>query len=616
MTGRDFEFLNHGHDMTNKYDPTWELNSLLPHPATDDFSGRLTQIDSDLRKLADTTAVLPVATNASAVVEQWTKVLIAYEKVITQLDDVGSFIGCHAAADAENKLYQQIEARLAALRPYAERISTDIEFGLKECDDDTFERFIDSKPELQAVGFFLRDQRLNAAHRLPKPMEALAADLDVDGIHAWGRLYDRVSSEIRVQVMEHGAIVEKSPSQVSWDSAERTVRQNNYFATDRAWNSIADTCADALNHISGSRLTRYRRLGVSDHLDAPLRHNRLQRKTLDTMWSAVSDRKSVLKSYLDAKARLLGLEQLAWYDLQAPLPARTDTGKISYDDACNLVIDTMGRFSPEFGDFCRRAIQDRWVEAEDRSGKRQGGFCTYLPTARQSRIFMTFTNSQDSMSTLAHELGHAYHSFVLRDQPRLLQSYPMNLAETASTFAEAVLGENRLNVAKTDHEKMVILDGMLADSVGFLMNIHARFLFEDNFHHERASGEVTPDRLRELMSDAQQDAYLDSLAEGGNPNFWISKLHFYISELPFYNFPYTFGYLLSLGMFALAGEDDAFPERYRRLLIATGCHDTETAVQSTFGLDLTEPDFWNTSLDVVARRADEFVKLAEAAVGD
>ena len=205
------------------------------------------------------------------------------------------------------------------------------------------------------------------------------------------------------------------------------------------------------------------------------------------------------------------------------------------------------------------------------------------------------------MSTLAHELGHAYHSWVLRERPLFLRRYPMNLAETASTFAEAVLGEQRLDASTSTAEQLKILDLMLSDSVAFLMNIHARFLFEDNFHQERADGELTADRLSELMQSAQQAAYVNGLADDGwNPNFWISKLHFYISGLPFYNFPYTFGYLLSLGVYAVGKESSGdFPAQYRELLIATGCQETEAAVQSTLGYDLTQPDFWNKCLDIV-----------------
>jgi pepF/M3 family oligoendopeptidase len=352
-----------------------------------------------------------------------------------------------------------------------------------------------------------------------------------------------------------------------------------------------------------------------------LRLNRLQRQTLDTMWRTITERKGCLLRYFAAKARLLGLERLSWYDTQAPIPvlpqsavsASGTSGQLSWDDACGTVAKTLREFSPDFGDFADRAMRTGWVEAEDRPGKRQGGFCTGLPTRGQSRIFMTFTGSPDSMSTLAHELGHAYHSWVLRERPLFLRDYPMNLAETASTFAEAVVNDRRLADARTTREKLAILDNMCADGVAFLMNIHCRFLFEDRFHRERPQGELSAERLCELMEAAQREAYLGALAEDGwNPTFWISKLHFYIAGWPFYNFPYTFGFLLSQGVYALARETGPeFAERYRQLLLATGCMETEAAVQSTLGYDLTQPDFWNKSLDLVEAKVNEFVRLAD-----
>lgn len=602
-----------------KYSLTWELDSLLPHPQTEAFRAALQTFRDDLQKLARQSTSLPPVDAQADHVRWWVDFLTAYESVSARSRDFGSFIGCHAAADAENKLFQQLEAQLSALEPLEEQIATNFEFALKAATDDQLTALLQADARLREIEFFVRDQRRHAEVRLPKEQEQLAAELAVDGIHAWGRLYDRISGALRVKVMERGELVEKSVGQVQFDSPERSVRENNFFAANKAWKTIADTCADAVNHIAGTRLTIYKKLGI-DYLEVPCRLNRMRRETLDAMWSAVSDRKACLLKFLERKAEAIGREKLAWYDLTAPFPksslrssatAKTSSDELSYDDACGLVIRTFHGFSPELGEFARRAIDERWVEVENRSGKRQGGFCAGFATKQQSRIFMTFTNSADSMSTLAHELGHAYHSYVLRERPLFLRRYPMNLAETASTFAEAVLGEQRLKESESTAEQIEMLDAMLSDSVSFLMNIHARFLFEDDFHRERAAGEVPAERLSQLMLDAQQRAYLGSLADDGwNPSFWISKLHFYISGWPFYNFPYTFGYLLSLGVYALGQQGGArFPERYRQLLIATGCRDTEDAVRSTLGYDLANPDFWHKSLDIVERRVQQFLEL-------
>jgi pepF/M3 family oligoendopeptidase len=599
---------------TMKYCQNWDLESLLPNPASDEFTKVVDEYRHGLRALADRSDQLPAVRAANATA--WGRLVQEFERLEMTATDLFAFIGCQAAADAANKLYRQFEASLSALDPLRERIATNVEFAFREAADADFEGLVAAEPVLARNAFFLQLRRKNAKLRLPRGEELLAADLAVDGIHAWGRQYDRLSGELRIRVMEKGEVVEKSPGQIRFDAPERSIRENNFYAAEKSWKSIADSCADSLNHIAGTRLTVYRRLGLTDHLDLPLHKNRMQRATLETMWSVITRRKGVLLKYLAAKARLLGLERLAWYDTQAPLPAADQPGHsadISYDAGSDLVVRTFSAFSPDFGEFARLALTQRWVEAENRSGKRQGAFCTGFATQKQSRVFMTFTNTHDNVSTLAHELGHAYHSWVLKDEPFFLQDYPMNLAETASTFAEAVLAEQRLAESTSRDERLSILDHMLADAVAYLMNIHARFLFESRFHEERAQGELPAARLSELMLAAQKEAYLDSLAaDGWYPDFWVSKLHFYISGLPFYNFPYTFGYLLSTGLYALSQSTGAkFPEQYRRLLVATGCMETEPAVQLSTGYNLAEPAFWEKSLDVIERRVGQFVELAE-----
>lgn len=595
----------------SKYSLVWDLDSLYPRPDSVEFKVLLDEYKGEISTLAAQSEKLPAVAAANA--KAWADFLDEVERVFAKSGDLGAFVGCHSAADSENKAYQQIEAILAATGPERNQVFTNIELAFRSLSDADLNAFAKGDSRLERIRFFLEDCRANSQLRLSKDLELLAAELGVDGIHAWGRFYDRVSGELKVEVMEKGEIVKKSVGRIRPDEMDRTVRQNNFFAVEKSWKKVADHCADALNHIAGTRLAKYKRLGTKDHLDAPLRANRMRRETLEAMWDTIIQRKGSLLKFFERKAQLLGLEKMSWYDQLAPLPqASRGTGDtLKWDDACDTVVQAFREFSPELGQFAEKSFVDRWIEAEDRSGKRQGGFCTGLPVRQQSRIFMTYRGSADDMSTLAHELGHAYHSYVLREQPFFLQDYPMNLAETASTFAEAVLGAKRLGRAQSTGEKLGILNNMIMDAVAFMMNIHARFIFENRFHVERAEAELTSDRLTEIMLEAQKEAYCNAFEEWSSV-FWISKLHFYISGLPFYNFPYTFGYLLSLGVYSTADEfGKSFPDRYRKLLIATGQQNAEEAVQSTLGYDLSKPDFWNRSIDIVDQRVNEFLKLSE-----
>ncbi|WP_042164379.1 M3 family metallopeptidase, partial [Paenibacillus gorillae] len=255
------------------------------------------------------------------------------------------------------------------------------------------------------------------------------------------------------------------------------------------------------------------------------------------------------------------------------------------------------------------ALKQGWVEAEDRAGKRPGGFCTAFPKDGQTRIFMTYAGTPDNVSTLAHELGHAYHQHVMNDLPAFSQEYAMNVAETASTFAELIVSDSAMKAATDKEEKIGLLENKIQNSVAFYMNIHARFLFETRFFEKRRQGMVTATELSELMEAAQREAFSGTLGEV-HPHFWASKLHFYLTDVPFYNFPYTFGYLFSAGIYARAQQEGpAFAERYVQLLRDTGSMTVEELAQKHLGVKLDEEGFWRDAVALTNEDIKLFLEL-------
>ncbi|MDP4157806.1 MAG: M3 family metallopeptidase, partial [Bacillota bacterium] len=272
-------------------------------------------------------------------------------------------------------------------------------------------------------------------------------------------------------------------------------------------------------------------------------------------------------------------------------------------------IENFATFGSKLSEFAKHALENRWVEAEDRPNKRPGGYCTGLPELEESRIFMTFTGSPNDASTLAHELGHAFHSFVMKDLPTLNRNYAMNVAETASTFAENIIGNATVTNAKTKQEKITLLNAKLGNAIAMFMNIHARFLFEDQFYAERSKGIVSEQRLNELMVNAQKEAYCNSLS-GYHPHFWCSKLHFFIDDVPFYNFPYTFGFLFSLGIYAeFLKNPNGFEDKYIALLRDTASMKVEELAKKHLGVDLTKPAFWEAGIKLMENDVKEFIQL-------
>lgn len=194
---------------------------------------------------------------------------------------------------------------------------------------------------------------------------------------------------------------------------------------------------------------------------------------------------------------------------------------------------------------------------------------------------------------------------------QLNRAYAMNVAETASTFAEMIVADAALKQAETKDEKLFLLEDKIQKSVAMFMNIHARFLFETRFYEERKQGVVPAEKLNELMEAAQKEAFCDSLGEY-HPHFWASKLHFHITGVPFYNFPYTFGYLFSLGIYARALRENAdFEEKYIALLCDTASMTVEDLAMKHLGADLTERSFWEDAVRLAVQDVQEFLELTE-----
>ncbi|MBP9841235.1 MAG: M3 family oligoendopeptidase [Simkaniaceae bacterium] len=448
--------------------------------------------------------------------------------------------------------------------------------------------------------FPLEERILLAKKRRPLAEEKLAEKLSINGLHGWGQLYDSLvthtSFPFQGKNLSFGQIENKL------DEGDRCLRKEAFFSIQHAFDEKKELFARVLNHLGGFRLENDLDRGYT-FLEEALERNRMEEKTLFAMWKVVEANKQPLFDYLAQKAKHLGIERLSWYDLEAPL--KSEKGTISLKEGSSLILQHFHHFSPDMAHFAERALANQWVESEDRPKKRPGGFCTNFPLTKETRIFMTYGGSYTNLFTLAHELGHAYHSHVVFDLPEMEQDYRMNVAETASTMAEMILISAAIEGAKTREEKLKLLDEKIQRSVTYLLNIHARFLFEKSFYEERMKGYVSPDKLSALMLQAQKTAFGDKL-ETYHPFFWASKMHFFFSGSAFYNFPYTFGYLLSLGIYDTIKSPDA----YRDLLKDTGRMTVEDLVEKHLGFDLRDPLFWEKAVHIALADISLYLKLS------
>lgn len=541
--------------------------------------------------------------------------LIKQQETITEgFSQCNSYITALLSANVKDTQAKLLSGKLYALLPRWQSADTILSKKFAEISDNNWQTLLQTDA-FSLIAFRMNEIRRDGHRLLSEAEENIINTLSLDGLNAWSSHYDTIVGTIVIPFEENGKVTDLSAGQAfnkMMGDPDPLVREKLFIAWEKAWQEKTSLLSDTLNHLDGFRLSTYKLHGMNDYLQKPLEYNRLKKETLDVMWATIQKNKQPLVDYLTRKANLFGKEKMEWQDQDAPIILGDLKEKtFTFDEAASFIIENFQKFSPKMATFAQSAFEKSWIEAEDRPGKRPGGYCTELPETQESRIFMTYSNSVNEVATLAHELGHAFHSSVMWDLPALNRDYAMNVAETASTFAELIVADATLKAAKTKEEKINLLDTKLQNALAMFMNIHSRFIFENRFYSARQEGLVSEEEITQMMVEAQKEGYHDALATY-HPHFWAAKLHFFIDDVPFYNFPYTFGYLFSLGIYAYANKKGtSFEQEYIELLRDTASMTTEELAQKHLGVDLTKPDFWQAGIDMVLEDINSFMTLSE-----
>lgn len=597
-----------------KYSETWDLDSIFPGGSdSKHFHQKLEWISNQIRTFNETVVAWePQPGNPDP--KQLKIILDQSAEIKNGLGQTRTFANAHSSADVTDSYSVNNLNKIGQLSSEFGNTWTDLSKKLLTIEDTDWGELL-QEDGLKEVDFRLNEIRTKASDLLSTEEEKIISKLSLDGHHGWDDMYNDLVATVQVPIEEDGKVNYYSAGQAHnkiTGEEDPKKRQVILKAWEEAWQDKAQLFATTLNRIVGFRLANYDLHGEDNYMNPPLRYNRLSEETLNTMWDTIVHNKSKVVKFLELKAQLMGIDQVGWADVEAPLSVGDFKPKTyTFNEAADFIMDQFDKVSPEMKKLAQTAFEDSWIEAEDRPNKRPGGYCAKLPESKESRIFMTYSNTADNVSTLAHELGHAFHSYVLNEEPKLNQEYAMNVAETASTFAEMVVSDATIKNAGSTEEKINLLDGKIARAAIMFMDIHSRFIFEKNFYAERQKGLVSHERLNEIMLAAQKEAFVDSLSTY-HPTFWASKLHFYMTTLSFYNFPYTFGFLFSLGIYArsLDGNPD-FEADYINLLQDTASMTTEDLAEKHLGVDLTKPDFWQEAIDLVNQDIDEYLQLTE-----
>jgi pepF/M3 family oligoendopeptidase len=590
--------------------PRWDLTPIFGGLEARDFNGALEGVYARVDRLIalyDELGIRATETRAvrDADVAALESVLDATNELQTELRPIATYLYGLISTDSRDDLaasrHVELQSRAAPLAPLAKRLGA----WLASLD---VEELIARSPRAAEHAFALRKAAEGAELQMSEHEESLAGELAPSGSLAWQRLHGDVSSQLMVDIAPpDGSATERVPMAFARGLAthpDPDRRRAAYEGELAAWATVAVPLAAALNGAKGELSVLNRRRGFSDDLEPALRANNVDRATLDTMTEAVVASLPDFRRYLRAKAQLLGhAGGLPWCDLMAPVGA---AAVVPWTGATDAVRDAFAGYSRELASLAERAFAENWVDAETREGKQGGAYCAGVGSD-VSRIMMNFDGSQDSVSTLAHELGHAFHNVALAPRTPLQRRLPMALAETASIFCETLLFEHAASRAADPGERLSLLDTHLVGVTQTVVDIHSRFLFERELCTRRRRTTLSVAELKAAMLDAQEAAYGDGLhPDQRHPYMWAVKGHYFT---PFYNWPYTFGLLFGIGLYARYRED---PERFRAgyddLLSSVGMADA-ASLAAQFGFDVRERDFWAGSLAVLARHIDDYEHL-------
>lgn len=579
---------------------TWDLTVLYPGLDSPAFAAdmeRLSGMLSDLKQAFDAFAA-PDGPALPALVRQYEEAGELLERLLLMAELTLSCNAQDAKADAalsrllrENTRYRQVYHALC-------RLLASLDF---------LEERIEAEEALRARAFALREAAQRASHLLPPALEEPVLRMQLSGGEALSQLREKLEATLTADY--RGETLPLSAVRALAYDADASVRRDAYQAELAAYQKVELPMSTCLNSIKAEGQTMAHLRGYDGILSMTLHESRVDPRALDAMLTALREALPGLRRYFRAKARLLGhTGGLPFYDLFAPVGKNARTYTI--EQTRDLLLEVFGRFSPEMAEMMKTAFDEGWIDVYPRPGKRGGAFCCGCHALNISRILTNFAGSLSDVSTLAHELGHAFHDRMLAGMPRMMIDVPMPLAETASTFNETLLSA-ALRAQADPSQALTLLDAQLMETTQTLVDIYSRFLFEQRVVAAQEDHALSVEELKQTMLWAQEQAYGDGLDPRlRHPYMWVCKSHYYATDMHFYNFPYAFGCLFARGLYArYEREGEAFVPSYCRLLSLCGSG-TVAQIAAGAGIDVCSPGFWQSALAGVLEDVRAFEELA------
>ena len=585
-------------------DVAWEIDTILADRTPDDLFDEAELIATELTDLRGRVGELDAGELATAM-HRFAEVLdlvarAGYHPMLAFSTDTSDPARGAAVAHAQE--------RSTAINTML--IFFDLEWAAA---DDAHVASVIADERLDFCRHHLEQIRLERPHMLSEAEETVLAQKSPVGSSAWVRLFDELTSSITVDLpAEHGGDgVSLMPALSLLSHPERDVRRTVAEAVTEGLAPGLRTRAYVFNTLLLDKSITDRLRGYDTWISSRNLANEASDESVQALIEAVTSSYSLPQRWYRLKAKVLGVDRLADYDRMASV-ASTEAA-FGWEEGTRIVRDAYASFSPELADVAGRFIDESWIDAPVRPGKRGGAFAAPVTPSHHPYVFLNWTGTSRDVATLAHELGHGLHFQLAREQGIFHQTTPLTVAETASVFGETVTSNRLLSTIDDPQERFALLASTLEDSIATVYRQVAMNRFEEACHTaRRTEGELSVDRFGELWAESQSDMLGDSVeVTDGYRSWWSYVPHF--MGTPGYVYAYAYGQLLALSVYArYVEEGDAFVPAYLDLLRAGGSRSPEE-LGRIVGCDLADPAFWTNGIQIVEGQLTAAEDAARAA---
>ncbi len=586
-------------------DVSWNIDTILPEGSSpDDLFDAADAIADELTPLRGRIGDLDAGELAEAM------------HTIARLQDLVARASYHAMLAFSTATDDPARgAAMAAAQERSTAIGTKLIFFELEwaAADDAHAEAVLADERLDFCRHHLTNLRLTRPHLLSEAEETIAAEKNQTGFSAWVRLFDELTSAIHVDLPDDlgGSGVPLMQALSMLQHPDRSVRQQVASAVNAGVEPGLRTRAFVFNTLLLDKAVDDRLRHFDSWVSSRNLANEASDESVQALVDAVVDNYSIAQRWYTLKAQVLGIDRLADYDRMASVAAAER--EVGWEEGTQIVRDAYASFSPELAGIVNRFIDESWIDAPLRPGKRGGAFCAGVSPGHHPYVLLNWTSTTRDVATLAHELGHGVHFHLAREQGIFHQSTPLTLAETASVFGETVTSNRLLSMIDDPNERFALLASTLEDSIATVFRQIAMNRFEHSVHTaRREEGELSVERFGELWAQSQGAMLGDSVEiTDGYRNWWSYVPHFMGS--PGYVYAYAYGQLLALSVYArYRDEGDDFVPAYLDLLRAGGS-DTPENLARIVDCDLADPDFWRNGLKIVEGQLTAAEDAARAA---